>query len=959
MKESTMKRWGIKNRVLILAIFPTITIALILGLVFTQTRLKNIDDLLVDKGLSISRQLAIASEYGVVTNNLQLLHALANGVLEERDVRSVIILGTGSSDNNNALAHVGPKIEDDIDYDKLPQDTLAVSHGQSTTRFFSPIKQTMQGGYAKKAVPKSAPPAPIGWVVLELSHANAKVQKYQTLITSTLLILVGLVINSFIAIRMSRDVTDPIVAITRAVTAIREGKLDTRVFTNSGLELKELESGINSMAESLSNAYEEMQQNIDQATEDLRETLETIEIQNIELDIARKEALEASRIKSEFLANMSHEIRTPLNGILGFTNLLLKGHLSQQQKDHLSTIKKSSEILLTIINDILDFSKIEAGKLTLDHTPLRLREVVEDVLTMLAPTAHQKFLELVPLVYGDVPEGIFGDPLRIKQIVTNLVSNAIKFTQSGEVVLRAMLEELNGSHVTIKISVTDTGVGLSRVQQQSLFHAFSQADASTARQYGGTGLGLVISKRLIEEMGGEIGVESDLGKGSTFWFTLPTHIAANTIPAPLQNEIKGESIILHETHPTTRLSIQHLFNAWGLKVEVAENLDQLMQKVIKAQSSQQGFGAAIIGVNKHLLNSNQLGNLVKELEFNRDCRTVLITPTIDEAEHAVLASTSAHMTKPVQQQRLYEKLQVILLGERPPDTQEVVNPPPESIKATDAKTPLILAVDDNDANLKLVKALLEELYVQVHTAASGFEALSKSKQNNYDLIFMDVQMPGMDGIETTKRIRELEQSSARKTPIIALTAHALAEEKHNLLATGFNDYLTKPISEAQLQDVIYRRTGFRASGYSLSRRTIPKKQIKPSNRATQGPSVDIEASIGLAAGKADLAEELFSMLIEHLIDDRGAIQEHFENDEKELLSQRVHKLHGATRYCGVPELRYFSERFETSLKQQGEALYQEFNDLMSAIERVLTWSENNDWQHMFRKRHAAAIRRET
>jgi two-component system sensor histidine kinase BarA len=944
-----MKRWGIKNRVLILAIFPTVTIALILGLVFTQTRLKNIDDLLVEKGLSISRQLSIASEYGVETNNLELLLSLANGALEENDVRSVVIFGA----NNKGLVQVGPKIDDGIEFPLLPQNTLSLSHGPSSTRFFSPIHNIPKGVHNHTTVHINKNAKPIGWVVMELSHANAKIQKYQTLITSTLLILVGLLINSFIAIRMSRDVTDPVMAITRAVTAIREGKLDTRVYTNSGLELKELESGINSMAESLSNAYEEMQQNIDQATEDLRETLETIEIQNIELDIARKEALEASRIKSEFLANMSHEIRTPLNGILGFTNLLLKGHLNQQQKDHLSTIKKSSEILLTIINDILDFSKIEAGKLTLDHTPLRLREVVEDVLTMLAPAAHQKYLELVPLVYGDVPEDIFGDPLRIKQIVTNLVSNAIKFTQSGEVVLRAMLEDLNGNQVTIKISVTDTGVGLSRVQQQSLFHAFSQADASTARQYGGTGLGLVISKRLIEEMGGEIGVESELGKGSTFWFTLPTDIATNAIPAPSQTEIKGESVILHETHPTSRLSIQHLFNVWGVKVEIAESLDQLVQKTIKAQTEHKGFGAAIIGVNKHQLNSNQLSNLIKELEFNRDCRTVLLTPTIDEDDHAVLASASAHISKPVQQQRLYEKLLLVLQGEKKSMAAEVPETPLATNVVSDVKTPLILAVDDNDANLKLVKALLEELYVQVHTASSGFEALSKSKQNNYDLIFMDVQMPGMDGIETTRRIRELEQDKNRKTPIIALTAHALAEEKHNLLANGFNDYLTKPISEAQLQDVIFRRTGYRATPYASTRRALPPKSIKPSNRATQGPSVDIEASIALAAGKADLAEELFSMLIEHLIDDREAIQEHFENDERDSLLNRVHKLHGATRYCGVPELRHYSESFETSLKLDAEPAYQEFSGLMAAIERVLTWSENNDWQQMFRRRHAA------
>src|SRR5690606_18780358 len=225
----------------------------------------------------------------------------------------------------------------------------------------------------------------------------------------------------------SINVNQPIIQIAEAATAIKDGKLETRVYTQSSPELQELESGINAMAESLSTAYEEMQQNVEQATEDLRETLETIEIQNIELDMARKEALETSRIKSEFLANMSHEIRTPLNGIIGITNLLLKSNVNHQQRDHLKTIHKSSEILLTIINDILDFSKIEAGKLVLDRTPFRLWEIIEDVLTMLAPAAHQKNLDLTALVYSDVPKHITGDPLRIKQIITNLVNNGIKF----------------------------------------------------------------------------------------------------------------------------------------------------------------------------------------------------------------------------------------------------------------------------------------------------------------------------------------------------------------------------------------------------------------------------------------------------------------------------------------------------------------------------------------------------
>ncbi|WP_250654833.1 response regulator [Alkalimarinus coralli] len=664
---------------------------------------------------------------------------------------------------------------------------------------------------------------------------------------------------------------------------------------------------------------------------------------------------------------MSHEIRTPLNGILGFTNLLMKGHLSQHQKDHLTTIKKSSEILLTIINDILDFSKIEAGKLVLDRTPLKLREIIEDVMTMLAPTAHSKGLDLVPLIYSDVPNNILGDPLRIKQIITNLVNNAIKFTQSGEVVLRAMLEEQKDSSITVKISVSDTGVGLSRVQQQSLFNAFAQADASTARQYGGTGLGLVISKRLIEEMGGEIGLDSELGKGSIFWFTLTTEIAANASPDPKLESLSGERIIYMESQATTGLAVQHMLSNLGVHVKQVDSPVALIKGVIEAQEQRKGFAAAIVGINRHLMASNQYKQLLSELEYNRGCRTLLLTPTLDHHQHPILDMVSAHLTKPIIYQRLYGILNKLINGDvaepllnGPYDDAPFIDatatsgnsalqlPSPDQQPSANTPVPTILAVDDNDANLKLVEVLIKELGINVVTAASGFEALTKWKLQKFDLIFMDVQMPGMDGIETTEKIRGHEKSGQR-IPIIALTAHALAEEKKTLLNKGFDDYLTKPISEQQLQDVIYHRTGYKASNQSASDVFEPVPQpIRPSTRARQASCVDIALCIKLAAGKNDLAEELFSMLLEHLVSDIEAIQTLYEDGDHEALLERVHKLHGATRYCGVPELQAAAEKMETTLKRKNGDLEARYEDLIEAIEQVQRWAEYNNWQSALR-----------
>src|SRR5690606_13867888 len=323
---------------------------------------------------------------------------------------------------------------------------------------------------------------------------------------------------------------------------------------------------------------------------------ETIEIQNIELDLARKEALEASRIKSEFLANMSHEIRTPLNGILGFTHLLQKSDLTPRQQDYLATIEKSADSLLGIINEILDFSKIEAGKLVLESVPFNLRDLIEDTLTILGPAAHAKQLELVSLVYRDTPLSLVGDPLRLKQVLTNLVSNAIKFTNEGTVVVRAMVEDERSDRAQLRISVQDTGIGLTDQDLRALFQAFSQADNSISRQPGGTGLGLVISKRLIEQMGGEIGVDSIPEEGSEFWVSLSLPKARDDAEDLPRAALLGRRVGLLEQHPLARQALQHQLEACGLAVLSFDSLDQLQDAVVAARASEQPIEIAVLGV---------------------------------------------------------------------------------------------------------------------------------------------------------------------------------------------------------------------------------------------------------------------------------------------------------------------------------------------------------------------------
>lgn len=486
-----LTRMGIKGRVLLLTLLPTSLMASLLGGYFTWMQLSELQTQLLQRGEMIAEQLAPLVAPALSARNTELLERIATQSLEQPDVRAVSFL----SPERAPLAHAGPTMLNQPPVGNSSH--LLQRTGNDATRYLLPVFGRHRN-LAGELIPDEADRL-LGWVEVELSHNGMLLRGYRSLFASLLLIAIGLICTAALALRISRTINSPIGQIKQAVAQLKDGNLETRLPPLGSQELDQLASGINRMAETLQNAQEELQHSIDQATEDVRQNLETIEIQNIELDLARKEALEASRIKSEFLANMSHEIRTPLNGILGFTHLLQKSELTPRQLDYLGTIEKSADNLLGIINEILDFSKIEAGKLVLDSIPFNLRDLLQDTLTILAPAAHAKQLELVSLVYRDTPLALVGDPLRLKQILTNLISNAIKFTREGTIVARAMIEDEQEDSVQLRISVQDTGIGLSSQDVRALFQAFSQADNSLSRQPGGTGLGLVISKRLIEQ----------------------------------------------------------------------------------------------------------------------------------------------------------------------------------------------------------------------------------------------------------------------------------------------------------------------------------------------------------------------------------------------------------------------------------------------------------------------------
>ncbi|HAU1168273.1 TPA: response regulator [Legionella pneumophila] len=905
-----LKSIGIKYQLRITTLIPAFLVALLFAFFYNGLFGKDLKQHMSRLGEAYIRQLLPAAQYAMLRNDYRTLQGLINASTINPEVKALAFYNA----DGRLIAYRGGKhsIHKPFNPPDYTGDYIESKQiNPFTINFIAPITIPKFNLYSSTEFKELSTPKIfqaddiLGWLSIDIDTQSLLIKRYQMLIVTIFITLFGLLMGLTIHYFLSKRIYMPIARLRRSMKQILSNEFETEIRVSSPGELGIIEKGCAHLQRQYLNTVRDLNHHIEIATADLQQSLELLEEKNIELSLEKKKTEEKSRQKSEFIANMSHEIRTPMNGVIGFTNVLLESKLDPLQLDYVKTIKSSAQDLLSIINDILDFSKIDAGKLNLDCIPLDIRGCIDEVLSLASPNAHKKGIDLIPITDINVPKMVLGDSLRIKQIISNLVTNAVKFTDHGYVLIRTKIEQETDKDYTLLFAITDTGIGISPEDQTKLFTAFNQADTSITRRYGGSGLGLVICKKLCEEMHGRISLTSEINKGSTFSARIKVEkLVAYEIEKNQTHRFAHLKIICFDDNPLHLEAIGNGLGFWGIEAIRVDSFNKLSRILTKHKDCKIAF----INVNQGC--ERQAAELIakhKQIPF------VLISkwPINDFAA----LGARGFLYKPISIQKLQDLIESIANeNQTEKNTNQELDTLREQLRFLH---PEILIAEDNPVNKMLLTSLLNN-NANITTVDDGEMAVTACEDKKFDMILLDLHMPKLNGLEAAKMIRQKSLMN-KHSPIVLITASSSDLSSIDMKKSGVDFCFQKPIDEKQLLIQILR---------------IVDK--------TKHAAIDWQLCVQKVSGNQALAEEFLAKFIEELYKNREEFIELMHQKNVKGLADLAHKLHGACCFCGVPILQKRVAQLEKLARRTANAdnLTGAFTDLIQSIDAVISEYEN-------------------
>lgn len=861
-------------------------------------------------GEAYIRQLLPAAQYAMLRRDDRTLQGLINASTINPEVKALAFY----SYDGQLLAYRGGKhsLNKPFSPPKFTGDYIESKQiNPFTINFIAPVTLPKFNLYSNSSFKNLLSPMTsraddiLGWLSIDIDTRSMIIKRYQMLIVTIFITLCGLLLGLTIHYFLSKQIYLPISRLRRSMKQILRNEFETEIKTSSSGELGIIEQGCSHLQKKYLETVRDLNQHIEVATADLQQSLELLEEKNIELSLEKKKIEEKSRQKSEFIANMSHEIRTPMNGVIGFTNVLLESKLDPLQLDYVKTIKSSAQDLLGIINDILDFSKIDAGKLHLDCIPLNIRHCIDEVLTLAAPNTHKKGIDLIPITELNVPKIVLGDPFRIKQFISNLVTNAVKFTDHGYVLVRTKVEQETNKDYSLSITITDTGLGISSEDQSKLFTAFNQADTSITRRYGGSGLGLVICKKLCEQMHGRITFTSELNKGSVFTAQIKVEkLVAYEVEKNQAHPFAHFKMICFDDNPMHLEALCNGLGYWGIECIAVKSLNQLE----KALEKNKDCKIAFLNINKGY--EQQITKIIAKHNY---FPYVLISKWLINDYTALGAQ--GFLYKPISIQKLQDILESLMHQE---SIEKPVNHELEGLREQlRFMHPDLLIAEDNPVNKMLLDSLLGT-HANITSVDDGSMAISACNEKKYNLILLDLQMPKINGLEAARQIRQKSEFN-RHTPIVLISANGRDVHNIDLKKSGVDFCLQKPIDEKQLLIQILR---------------IADK--------AKHAAIDWQLCIQKVSGNQSLAEEFLARFVEELYKNREEFLQLMHDKNIKQIGEVAHKLHGACCFSGVPILQKKVVQVEKLAKHAAsiEELSAPFAELIQSIDAVISEYEN-------------------